>query len=296
LALFQKIDPTKNLARDTEVAVSTRDKIRARLGEAETAISDATAAANGLALSGASDEQLDRAEALLRARIDRQSTLRAALDQSDTHVAKCEANLAGAVDQKQRGETVGEVTAIETEVKSAAQQFLAGASRLALITGTAGAFIPEMNALNTLCERVKGHLPDNVGLMAKLLNDYSGSVQRGEAPATLPKPQAVAKHVNPAPAPSTVRLFAMRPIKWRAGNGLQIVGQKFQDCELPPATAKKALALKACVPVDDALARQHRGTVAGHPDAKLAFDLDAEPGVVATAVDRGGPVQMRVAR
>jgi hypothetical protein len=65
--------------------------------------------------------------------------------------------------------------------------------------------------------------------------------------------------------------------------------------------------MRVCVAPNDALAGQHRGTVPGHADARLAFDLDAEPGVVATAepilasspftvVDRGGPVQMRVAR
>jgi hypothetical protein len=123
----------------------------------------------------------------------------------------------------------------------------------------------------------------------------------------LRQPEAAYKHHNPQPAAPTIRLFALRPVKWRAGNGLQIVAQKFQDCELPPATAKKALAMRVCVAADDALARQHRGTVAGHADPRLAFDLDLEPGAVAAVgpivasspfqvVDRGPATLMRIAR
>ena len=86
-----------------------------------------------------------------------------------------------------------------------------------------------------------------------------------------------------------------------------MLGAQFSDVYLPPATAAWALKSGACVPISDPRRKQLHGAKAGeHPRADLAADLDAtepthtpaepERHSAFTVVDRGGPLQLKVAR
>jgi hypothetical protein len=79
-----------------------------------------------------------------------------------------------------------------------------------------------------------------------------------------------------APAPEVRRLFAMRSIKFTDDAGkLQVIDQ-YQDADLPPQIADRALRCGACVSIADDRRKLHRGAHGGrHPSAEHAFDLDA---------------------
>lgn len=86
-------------------------------------------------------------------------------------------------------------------------------------------------------------------------------------------PEAYVAPPTPAPPP-TVQLFALRSIKFKNADGLVIAVQKFRDVDLPPATAARALRIKACVQLTDPLRRLHHNTMPGNVDPALALDLD----------------------
>jgi hypothetical protein len=118
-------------------------------------------------------------------------------------------------------------------------------------------------------------IPEAVELLSRLIREHAAAILRKEAPSTVRKPEAPV--VVPAVArPVRVTLFAMRSIKFTdPDSGKPIVAQKFSDAEMPPTFAKVAIENKICVRVTDPLRAQHNGTVSGHADPTLAYDLDA---------------------
>jgi len=112
------------------------------------------------------------------------------------------------------------------------------------------------------------------------LRGMMNAIATGSGPIPAAKPEA-APIAAPEPAPEVRRLFALRPIKWKDHAGRQQYGQQYEDCELPPATAAKALRCGAVVSLDDARRKQFRGSRGGehvNPNAIDLLDLDALEG------------------
>src|SRR5437879_3771726 len=87
----------KNALRDKQVA---RQKLADRLSIAETILGERRVAAERLAVAGATNAQLERAEANLRAVEDRAKALRAALAELDEQIVSTERALADAKAQR----------------------------------------------------------------------------------------------------------------------------------------------------------------------------------------------------
>jgi hypothetical protein len=105
-------------------------------------------------------------------------------------------------------------------------------------------------------------------------------IRDGRQAIPVPKP-ARAPVAVPEPVPETRRLFALRQIKWKDTTGRQQYGQQFEDCDLPPATAEKALRCGAVTSLDDDRRKQLRGSRGGHhvnPNTPDLLDLDALEG------------------
>jgi hypothetical protein len=106
------------------------------------------------------------------------------------------------------------------------------------------------------------------------------AIAGGAAPIPPKKPEPVPVAV-PEPVPETRRMFALRQIKWKDATGRQCYGQQFEDCDLPPATAAKALACGAVTSLGDDRRKQFRGSRGGHhvnPNMPDLLDLDALEG------------------
>jgi hypothetical protein len=305
MALFSKSSPLI-------AASAARDKLRNRLNEAQTAILAATAKASALALDNADDAALDAAEMLVRSRVDRVKTLTAALGESDEHVLALQREEDEAADQKQRSATAVDCHKLIEDLAKEGDVIAASASRL---SGIAARIVPiamEANGLKTFADVAIQQIPDAVTLLSRLVREHAAAVLRRDAPSTVKKPEvpfvpaAVAKPVR-------MDLFALRSVKYVDPDSRELVLiQKFQDGAFPPTFAKVALEQKIAVRISDPLRKQYHGSVGGHPDAALAFDLDlamAEPKAAATnpilasapvspfkPMDRGGPIQMKVAR
>jgi hypothetical protein len=143
-------------------------------------------------------------------------------------------------------------------------------------------------------------------MIAAGLRAHGAAVLAGDAPATLRAPEVLVPVVEAVPAP-TVQLFALRAVKWRDTEGQQQIGGKFSDVFLTKSAAARALATGACVEMSNPLRRKHHGWSTERPQLDHATDLDdADPAMQAptpiehpspfTIVDRGGAIQMKVAR
>ena len=196
---------------------------------------------------------------------------------SSSNFTALEAKQAQEADTKQREVTVAEVEALAKKILSDGETFVAAAAAIVESSAYSAMVVPEASGVNNRGRVVAGEVAQACDLIVKLLRVHGAAVIGGEAPPVLRKP-ATAPYKAPAEvvAPS-VTVFAMRPIKFKNGAGKLVVVQKFQDAEMPPATAARALAMKARVHLNDPLRRQHHGTVEGHGRADLALDLDADP-------------------
>jgi hypothetical protein len=275
MALFRS-SPEKQMQRDIDAAKGNRERLAAKLAESEAAIIERRAAAQALARDGADDAALDRAEAATRSAQDRAATIAGAIADVEANLAALEQTTAEAADKALREKTAAEVELLAREVVDAAEALNAAAAVLADCTAHAVPMVPEAGGLNNFALVCRTEIPAGGDLVAKLLRVHAEAVLAGTAPAALPQPEAPVVSPSIAAKPATVALFALRPVKWKDAGGQQMVVQKFQDCALTPSAAMRALALKACVKLDDPLRRQNHGTVGGNADPALALDLDAD--------------------
>jgi hypothetical protein len=268
MALFAKSNPT-------DTATIARDKLRNRLKDADAAILTATAAANALALNDASDTDLSFAENQVRDRIDRVKTLTAALRESDAQILTLETERDEAADQNQRSATAIECHKLVEKLAKEGGLIAASASRLSGIAGRIIPIAPEANGLKSFADVAEQQIPEAVALLSRLIREHAAAVLRRDAPSTVKKPEVPLVPVVVA-APVRMDLFCMRSVKYiDPDSGKMILIPKFQDGVFPPSFAKIAIEQKIAVRISDPLRKQHHGTVAGHPDAALAFDLDA---------------------
>jgi hypothetical protein len=145
-------------------------------------------------------------------------------------------------------------------------------------------FVPEAQALLHLLRVCTTEALPTSDKVAQLARAHRDAVLRGDAAATLPQPpEAYVAPPVPAKEP-TVTVFAMTQIKFKNASGEQIVVQAYQDAEMPPPSAAKALRLGVVTKLDDPRRSQHHGTVGGHPRADQALNIDAAPEPVREAV------------
>jgi hypothetical protein len=313
MALFSKSDPTSTAQAAVDVAVKARVGLHIQYSDAVAQLDAATVTVNELANAGADDMDLGKAESKVSEADKLVKRRLLAVETKDAEIKTLQAVLDDAADQKQRNETVIDCHRLESELVKEGELIAASAARFSGIAARIIPIAPEANGLKDFSDVLVAQIPEAVTLLSRLIREHAAAVLRREAPSTVKKPET--PYVVPVPTkPVRMPLFCTRSVKFiDPDSGKLIAAQKFSDIEMPPSYAKAALENKICVRITDPLRAQHKGTVGGHPDASLAYDLDAamnEPKPAAvdpirassptaspfTVVDRGGPVQMKVAR
>src|SRR5258706_10892759 len=103
MAFFKReLSPVERFESALKDKQAARQKLANRLSIAETVLGEKRVAAERLAAAGASNAQLDRAEANMCAVEDRAMTLRAALVKFDEHIVSTQCALADAKAQHNR--------------------------------------------------------------------------------------------------------------------------------------------------------------------------------------------------
>src|SRR5712672_3535122 len=156
MAFFKReVGPVERFESALKDKQAARQKLADRLGIAETVLAEKRVAAERLAVAGATNAQLDRAEANMRAVEDRARTLRAALAEFDEQVISTERALADAKAQHDRELVADEIEAMAAAIEQAAPGFNAGAAALVEAVPKSAASMPEATRFATSVDAVR---------------------------------------------------------------------------------------------------------------------------------------------
>jgi hypothetical protein len=139
--------------------------------------------------------------------------------------------------------------------------------------------------------RCAGEVEIAVAVMLEDLHRLESAIAGGQEP--IPRDPEVGAPAPAAPKPVTVRLFAMRAVKWTDAAGMQRFIGKYNDVDLPERAAAFALKNNICVELTDPRRKQLHGLSPGHPEPHWCVDLDDET-ETALAEEKSRPDEQRV--
>src|SRR6201986_5253408 len=131
MAFFKReLSPVERFEAALKLKQSERDRLAGRLALAESAFAEKRTIAEKLAVAGASNARLERAEVQMRADEDRARTLRTELADIDEQVVSTERPLADARAQRDRETLADQIEALAASIERSVPTFGNGASSL----------------------------------------------------------------------------------------------------------------------------------------------------------------------
>ncbi len=191
-----------------------------------------------IAVAGAANAQLDRAETNMRAVEERAKTLRGALAELDEQIASTERALAEAKAQRDRDLVADEIEAMAAAIERAAPGFGAGAAALVDAVTKSAASMPEATRFSASVDAVRREVLSATDLICWELRSAAVRTRAGNANIALlaaPEPE------QPSP-PEIERqlIYTLSPLLWREGSELRRV-PAFALVGLPKALLPVAL-------------------------------------------------------
>lgn len=227
------VERFENALTDKQAA---RQKLVKRLNAAEAELGDKRAAAERLAVGGASDAQLGRAEAKMRVVEDRARTLRAAVAELDEQVALTERALAEATAQRARELLADQIEAMIMAIERATPGFRSAAAALAEAVTKSAASIPEATKFSASVEAVRNEILAAADLVCWELRTITVRTRAGNVNV-----MAAAEPEGPARSDTERQLvYSLNPLLWREGSEVRKC-PAFALAELPKALLPVAL-------------------------------------------------------
>jgi hypothetical protein len=152
---MRELTPVERFASTLRDKHAARQKLADRLSLVETVVGEKRAAAERLAVAGATDAKLGRAEAKLRAVEERAKTLRAELVEFDEQIASTERALADAEAQRDRDMVADQIEAMAAAIEQAAPGFGGSAARLVDAVTKSAASVLEATRFSTSVNAVR---------------------------------------------------------------------------------------------------------------------------------------------
>jgi hypothetical protein len=230
--------PVERFETALKTKQSERQKLADRLRLAETVLGEMRAAAERLAVTGASNAKLERADAKLRAGEDRAKTLRAALTELDEQIVSAERALADATTQRDREVRADKIEALAAAIEQAIPRFAAGAAALVDAVAGSATSVPEASSFSTNMDAVRREVLSAADLVCWQLRTIAVRTRAGNANiGLLPPPEAG----RPQP-PEIERqlIYTLNPLLWRESGEL-CKAPAFVLVELPKALLPVAL-------------------------------------------------------
>jgi hypothetical protein len=239
MAFFKReISPVERFETVLREKRAARQKLADRLSLAETVVREKRTAAERLAVTGADDVKLGRAEANLRAMEERAKALRAELAEFDEQIASTERALSDARAQRDRDMTADQIEAMAAAIERAAPGFGAGATALVHAVTQSIASIPEANRFSASVEAVRREVLSAADLICWELRSAAVRTRAGNANVTL---GAAAEPQPPPPAEIDRQLiYTLNPVLWRE-DGVVRRAPAFALVELPKCLLPLAL-------------------------------------------------------
>jgi hypothetical protein len=240
MAFFSKrtLSPRERFESVLREKQAARENLAERLNAAEATLRERHDAAERLAIAGATDAQLDRAETEMRAAEDRAKTLRAALGQLDEQIVATERELADAKAQRDRDTMADQIEAMATAIERAAPGFDAGATALVEAVTKAALSIPEATRFSTNVDAVRREVLSAADLICWELR--SAAVRTRAGNANLASIALSEAEQPPSAEIDRQLIYTLHPLLWREGDEVRKV-PAFALVGLPKALLPVAL-------------------------------------------------------
>jgi hypothetical protein len=239
MAFFKReLSPVERFESALKNKQAERQKLADRLKTAETALAEKRTAAERLAVAGASNTQLERAEANLRTVEDRAETLRAALAEFDEQIVATERALGDAKAQRDRALAADAIEAMAAAIEQAVPQFGAGAAALVDAVTKSAASVPEATRFSTSVDAVRREILSAADLMCWELRTMAVRTRAGNANTALSAPAEAEQ--SPGPEIERQLIYTLSPLLWHEGDEVRRV-PAFGVIELPKKLLPVAL-------------------------------------------------------
>jgi len=239
MAFFKReLSPVERFETALKLKQTEREKLAVRLGLADKALAEQRATAEKLAVSGASNARLEKAEAKMRADEDRARMLRAEVADIDEQIVSAERALAEATAQRDRELLADQIEALAASIERAVPGFGAGATALVDAVTRAATQIAEATQFSASVDAVRREVLSAADLVCWELRTLAVRTRAGNANATLAVPPAAAQ----APSAGVERqmIYTLNPLLWREGSEVK-TASAFAMVALPKALLPVAL-------------------------------------------------------
>lgn len=239
MAFFKReLSPVEIFERALKDKQAARVRLGERLALAERALDEKRVAAERLAKAGASNGQLDRAEAKMQAVETKAKAVRAAVADCDEQIVLAERALAEAIAQRDRDRAAHEIEAVAAAIEQAVPRFELGAAALVDAVSRGKATLIEASRFAADVEAIRREVLSAAELICWEMRSAAVRTRAGNANVALlapPEPKQL-----PAPESDRQMIYTLSPLTWREGEEARRVAA-FTMVALPKALLAAAL-------------------------------------------------------
>ncbi len=269
MAFFKReLSPIERFESALKDRQAARQKLADQLNLTEAALGEKRAVAERLAVAGAANAKLERAEANMRAVEDRAKTLRAALAEFDEQIASTERALADARAQRDRDMVADGIEAMAAAIERAAPGFDAGAAALVDAVTKGAAPVPEATRFSTSVDAVRREVLSAVELICWELRSAAVRTRAGNANIALSAPAEAEQ--PPPPELERQLIYTLNAVRWQESSEVRRV-PAFALVRLPKTLLPVALRHQH---VDYLNARRVQTLMHVHGNGRFQNDLD----------------------
>ena len=239
MAFFKReLAPVERFESTLRERRAARQKLADRLSLAETVVGEKRATAERLAVAGATDAKLGRAETELRAVEERAKALRAELAESDEQIVSTERTLADAKAQRDRDLVADQIETMAAAIEQAAPGFDAGAAALVNAVTKSATSVLEATRFSSSVDAVRREVLAATDLICWELRSAAVRTRAGNA--------NIAVGVTPEPQPAPTQeidrqlIYTLNALLWREA-GKERTAPAFALVELPKMLLPVAL-------------------------------------------------------
>jgi hypothetical protein len=229
MAFFKReLSPIERFESALKDKQAARQKLAERSSATETELAEKRTLAERLAVAGAANAKLERAEAKLRAVDELAKALRTELAELDEQIVSTERALADAKAQRDRDVTADGIEAMAAAIEQAAPGFGAGAA----------APVPEATRFSANVDAVRREVLSAAELICWELRSAAVRTRAGNANITFgaaPEPER-----PPSPEIERQMIYTLNPLLWREGSEVRRVAA-FAKVGLPKGLLPVAL-------------------------------------------------------
>ena len=239
MAFFKReLTPVERFESTLRERRAARQKQADRVNTADTIVAEKRAAAERLAVAGASDAKLGLAEIKLRAVEERAKTLRAELTEFDEQIASAERALADATAQRDRDIAADQIEEMALAIERATPGFGASAAALVDAITKSPASALEATRFSTSVEAVRREVLAAADLVCWQLRSAAVRTRAGNANIA----NGAAAELEPPPPHEIDRqpIYTLNPLLWREAGEVRRA-PAFALVELPKMLLPAAL-------------------------------------------------------